>query len=68
MSRDFIPGLWIGGGIRRDVAEHVEALLLTDSVSAAVVQDPQLRAGLMNLANAIRAELQRLPAPACDLI
>jgi len=60
-----IKGLWIGGAISVEAAEEVERAIL---IRTTQLPDGPLRFELHNLANAVRAEIQRVPKPVCDLI
>lgn len=55
----YIQGLWIGSGLTREAAEHAEAAIRgrADALFGGT------RTELLNLANAVRSEIQKLPPP-----
>jgi len=55
-----LEGLWLGGGISREAAEEVETLVFAHAQNM-----PRTKAALelFDLANAIRAQIQKLPPP-----
>ena len=55
-----LEGLWLGGGISREAAEEVETLVLARCAS---MQRTKVAVELFDLANAIRAQIQKLPPP-----
>jgi hypothetical protein len=61
---EYARPLWLGGGISYDALETIEQAVLIESTK----HTGNLKTELMNVANACRAEIQRRPQPACDLI
>jgi hypothetical protein len=57
--------LWLGGGVRFDTLEVIEATIRQRAENE---KDGPVKVELMNLANAAYSELTRRPEPACDLI
>ncbi len=62
---DYLRLLWLGGGVRVDTLEVVEATIRQRAENET---EGPLKTDLMNLANAAHAELTRVPKPSCDLI
>lgn len=60
----YAPVLWLGGGVRFETLEVIEAALR----QAAESQTGPVYIELINTANAAAAELTKRPRPVCDLI
>lgn len=61
----YAPVLWLGGGVRYETLEVVEAAVRE---RAQAETDPAVQIELFNLANAAHAELTKRPKKVCDLI
>ena len=63
-----LEGLWLGGSISREAAEEVERLVWARTQG---MLRTKVAVELLDLANAIRAQIQKLPPPPkpmCDLV
>lgn len=61
-----LEGLWLGGEISREAAEFIDGAVFI--AAKKIEHDPKLRTELIDLANAIRAQIQKLPPPMSDLV
>lgn len=61
-SEAHVLGLWIGGGVTPSALEMIETALLR-YIDGDTVQCMPEQMELMNMANACRAQLQKLPKP-----
>lgn len=68
-----LEGLWLGGEISREAAEEVQSAIEYHLELNEIYTDhrripDKVRAELYDLANAIRAQIQKLPKPMSDLV
>jgi hypothetical protein len=61
----YAPVLWLGGGVRFETLEVIEASLRQAAENQ--IEGPVKRE-LINTANAAAAELTKRPKPVCDLL
>jgi len=62
---DYARVLWLGGGVRFETLEVIEAALRQ---AAENEKDARVKHELINTANAAAAELTKRPKPVCDLL